>query len=359
MSRSTRSVPVYVGGRRRTRNCSLWVTLTLSLLTIAACGETTPTQVDTVSDRALETSSLALASNSWTPRAAIPGERRSDMNAGVAENAAGESIVYVLGGRLYQGGSSAPATSIVAYNATTNMWTTKAATFIGATTNGSGKIGSMLYISGGSDFTGSPDDFQGQSKRLVAYDLVRDRIVVKADMPLATGMGNTGVINGKLYVLAGKCLNTVCKNFYRYDPATNVWTTLPAAPNFHVRAASAVVGGKFYVVGGGVAPNRAVDVYDPVTNAWRTLEPTRRRKGPVGETVNGKLYVIGAWFDDRTTLSYNPVTDAWRARAPFPDGLGLPTTAIRIKVAGVFRILTLGSGVLANGEAAPSQMYTP
>ncbi|HEV8177290.1 MAG TPA: hypothetical protein VGP44_06330, partial [Gemmatimonadales bacterium] len=75
-----------------------------------------------------------------------------------------------------------------------------------------------------------------------------DRLIRKADMPQPTADGVTGVIDGRLYVLAGTCNDDSppfdcneansgnrgsSRRFYRYDPATNNWTTLPSAPHEH------------------------------------------------------------------------------------------------------------------------------
>jgi Kelch motif protein len=243
---------------------NLNLTLTLSALALAACGETTaPTEVGTAGDQSLAITSFDLPSNTWTAIGLAAPERvwQYGVAAGaVNNNAAGQSIVYVLGGRYNQMPSDPPATTILAYDLAMDRWTTKAARFTGGATNGAGTIGNKLYISGGWDFTGGPEHWIDVSARLFAYDVARDRVIRKADMPEPTGEGVTGVINGKLYVLAGKCFQQFCRNFYRYDPATNAWTTLPSAPNSHRNGAGVVLDGKFYVAGGGTSPFRSFDV---------------------------------------------------------------------------------------------------
>jgi N-acetylneuraminic acid mutarotase len=360
-----------------TRRPALSVPLLLSLLALAACGETTtPTDPGTAGAQSLVTTSVAWPSNSWTARAPMPEEFwRFELAAGVVKNVGGESTVYVLGGRYHQMPLELPATRILAYNVATNTWTKKTARFTGAATNGIGTIGGKLYVSGGADLTGDPDHWKQASPRLFAYDVVRDRMVRKADMPAPTSEGVTGVINGKLYVLAGSCFEGVCNVLYRYDPGTNAWKTLARAPRNHARGAGVVIAGKFYVAGGGLRPYRSIDVYDPVTNAWRTLGlmPPRRDRA-VGAVLGGKFYVIGvsgSRGEDRNTLRYDPVLNKWSNRAPFPEGEITPDTpfaqyapqgAVQVKFEGRTRILTVGSGIiLTNGtiKPAPSQMYTP
>jgi Kelch motif len=313
--------------------------------------------------------SIALTHNSWSDRAPIPGALRYDVDAATIAKADGQSLVYVLGGRLRQppNNPDPPATSILTYDVTTDAWASKSATLRAFETNGTGKIGNMLYVSGGRDFTGSPDDLVGQSRRLIAYDIVRDRVVRKSDMPVATGLGVTGVMNGKLYVLAGKCLNSLCQNFYRYDPVTNRWTSLAPSLMPHTQAGAAVLGGKLYVAGGRLRTSQgSFEVYDPGTNTWTDGGPLPfRRPTAVGATLNGKFYVIGT-FGRRTTLAYNPAASRWTLKASFPFGdadiaMSEPSTAVRVTLEGVPRILTLGSSIVSGTEVlpAPSQMYTP
>lgn len=297
---------------------------------------------------------------------------RRGISAGTASNAAGQSIVYVLGGRYQQQPSDPAATSILAYNVSTDAWTTKAARFTGAGTNGVGKIGSRLYISGGMQPSVEPGLWTEVTSGLYVYDLVGDRITRKANMPVPTMGGVTGVISGKLYVLAGACLSGgvmvfTCRNFYRYDPATNRWTTLPSAPSNHLNGAGVVLDGKFHVAGGGSSPHRSFDVYDPVTNSWKTLGlMPPRRDIAVGATVGGKIVVIGVYGQDRNTVAYNPTTSSWRNRAPFPsveEGfLKYPEVAIRVLRDGRAHILSMTGGIIfPDGHVIPAAtyVYTP
>jgi N-acetylneuraminic acid mutarotase len=249
----------------------------------------------------------------------------------------------------------------------TNIWTTKAAVFRGALTNGAGKIGSKLYISGGRD---QSQPGQPLVSSLFAYDLTRDRVIRRADMPAPTALGVTGVINGKLYVLAGACevmgQASSCRNLYRYDPVTNTWATLAPAPRSHSnQAVAGVIGGKLYVTGGGSFGDlKRLDVYDPATNTWKALSPSpERRVHGGGAVLGGKLYVmLGDLSSLRNTYAYDPVTDRWRTRAPFPEGQSGSRAAIRVTLNGRSHILAVGSIFAVNHPnypPAPSQLYTP
>src|SRR5919107_5283700 len=172
--------------------------LSLGLLAFAACSDTpTPTQppaAEPVTAAALN----AVVSNPWTTKAAYPSLFGANgPSAGVLPNAAGQDLVYALGGTDNEGGSGV---SVKVYNPATNTWTQKSyepRVYVFAT-NGVGRIGSVLYFSGGSYYSGG---FEAYSPELWAYNAATNRLVQKASMPKAATDGVTGVISGKLYVL--------------------------------------------------------------------------------------------------------------------------------------------------------------
>src|SRR5918995_5692938 len=171
--------------------------LALGVLTLAACGETTPPTEPETGNELAPAVSAALASNAWTAKAPLPSGRFR-VSAGVALNSAGQSIVHVMGGETMTDDPSFGA-PVQAYNLATNTWTTKTSRVPVSRTNGVGKVGGKLYFSGG---------YLGEDRyaaALYAYDYATDRMIRKADMPKYTAEGVTGVIDGKLYLLPGTC----------------------------------------------------------------------------------------------------------------------------------------------------------
>jgi Kelch motif protein len=344
-------------------------TFAVSVLALAACNENTaPTPAGATGDPAAAVPSFALASNSWTRKAPLPGPNSPagglfGVAAGVVNNSAGHPVFYALGGNDGRGPAGYP---VQAYNLATNTWSAKKTIVDVFRTNGVGKIGGKLYFSGGYTYCcGSLTVFP----QLWAYDVAADRLIRKADMPKATADGVTGVINGKLYVLPGNCSGDAwpdphycekepIRQFFRYDPVTNSWTTLARAPHFHANGAGGVIHGKFYVAGGnaGGIGNAYLDAYDPWSNTWKTLAPMpARRVVAVGAIQNGKLWVIGSNGSNRNTYVYDAVTNRWATKAPLPVG-GATEAAAPINDSQS-HILVVGGGTVE--KAAPSELYTP
>ena len=268
---------------------------------------------------------FALASNSWHTRADMPSDR-IDLAAQVLSNAAGQSLVYAIGGANLSLGSQS---KVQTYNVATNTWSTKAPLPVPLYgSNGAAVIAGKIYISGGSTA------LRTYSRALYRYDPGSNAWTRKRDMPQRTSDGVSGVIQGKLYVLTSCQDEEVCDIpsdsvlFYRYDPASDRWASLPAPMVSHLGGMGAVVNGELYVTGGCLEPADALplDVYDPVANKWtrKAPEPHPICRG-AGAGVGGKLYIFGGVARDlesepvvRTTRVYDVASNTWTTGAPLP-----------------------------------------
>jgi N-acetylneuraminic acid mutarotase len=301
----------------------------------------------------------AAAANSWTMLSAYPADHGLYGSAvAMAPTSAGEPLVYLFGGTE---GEFDVGHRVRAYNAATDTWTEKATTVDVWHSNGAGKIGSKIYFSGGKTVT---DDFT-YTNAVWAYDYGRDLMIRKAELPIRSAEGVSGVIDNKLYVLPGSCWTQgfpapgTCskrptRRFFRYDPATNRWVTRPWAPHFHAEGAGAVIDGKFYVAGGA---SRELDVYDPVTNRWTTRAPIPTDGRAIGVVIGGRFFVIvGSHLFDQQSYEYNPKTNVWRSRARprwAHDGV------VRVTLDGTEHLVAVGGGH-GSGTELPneSELYT-
>jgi N-acetylneuraminic acid mutarotase len=268
----------------------------LSCLVLASCTEE-PTQPDVGQGPAAR---ATLESNTWILRRNIPSYW-VDLSTAMVPNAAGESIVYAIGGSSETG---ACLGRVRAYNVPTDSWrqrTDLPAALCGL--NGAGVIRGKIYISGGVRSDGRREP----SASLFVYDPATNAWTKKRDMPEAGSGGVTGVIQGKLYVV------TINKDgvakFFRYNPTTDAWTRLPSTSYWWLGGGGGVVNGKLYLIA------QAVKVYDPSTNQWTTKGPLPGDLHGSSVVLLGKLYIFGA--DTRTgaeasgIFAYDPTSNAW------------------------------------------------
>lgn len=306
---------------------------------------------------------LAVASNSWSARAAMP-RGRVGLAAAVVNNPEHQPILYAIGG---DDGRLVTLATVEAYDFATDSWSTKAPLPTPLeSTNGAAVIDGKIYVSGGRDLDnhspGSDDGFPRKS--LFVYSPASNTWTRKADMPLPSMEGQTGVINGQLYVLLGDITG-----FYRYDPPSDTWSALAPPPIDHTLGSAAAINGKFYVAGGvrfsvnGRYATRKLHVYDPVTNTWIAKAPLPRgTEGAAGARLLGRFYVLGGdavSVSRRLVQAYDPVADTWTLKAPLPTPrYGL--AAANVVLSGQQHIVAIGGyGGLDSRWLRSNDIYTP
>jgi N-acetylneuraminic acid mutarotase len=266
-----------------------------------------------------------VATNTWTDRRPLPRRLAGTNGAGVLQGK-----IYVTGG-YSEIGTNGLWPTVYMYDPATNTWTRKR---------------DMPTV------TGEPG------------------------RQYPAGGGVTGVIGGKLYVVSGCYLNDptygllgqACNPlFLRYNPATDRWVILP--PPFTQQGITdpsigGVIDGKFYVMTGSFDPNDPSGgvkahfaVYDPATNTWTTRTPLGlERPGVASAVLGGKLYVMGGVRFNGVgldildiTIVYDPVTDAWTRRASLPSArYGLSASTVLLN--GKPRIEMVGGTVSENNN---------
>jgi N-acetylneuraminic acid mutarotase len=343
--------------------------LALGSLAFSACAEDrTPTQPESGAEPASGSLAAALAPNTWTLKSAPPKYSLVDgLSAGVVPDASGQSIVYTIGGR--DTGEGQCEGGILTYKIGTNTWTAKGSDprLPVFNSNGVGKIGNTLYISGGETFCGGYWHISG-SGQLSAYNPATNTVTAKATPPKLTAEGVTGVIDGKLYVLPGICSGEAypgplgcnyepIRTLFRYSPTTNFWSWKRPAPHYHANGAGGVINGKFYVAGG---TESALDRYNPATDTWTTLAPLPTGGSARGAVLQGKLFVVVKTSAGRRAYAYDPATNKWTSKAaPRWDHPAI----VPITWGGKPYLLAVGGshfdpsipGVLSN----PTEVYAP
>jgi N-acetylneuraminic acid mutarotase len=327
----------------------------LALLLLATGCSDEETMLEPVSSGVAE-----LTAGSWVQKAPLLTGRTALAAAAVNRPS---PVLYAIGGDV----DGRTLATVEAFDLTTNTWTTKAPLPARLeSTNGAAVIGGKIYVSGGRDLdNNSPGSDDGAPRSsLYVYDPATDGWSRKADMPLPSMHGVSGVIDGRLYVL-----NPLYRRFYRYDPGSDTWTALARCPNPHPGGAATVIGGKLYVAGGYSSadmtyPTKSLHVYDPKTNTWtaKALLP-RGVAFARGARLDGKLYVIGGSGPSRgldLVQAYDPATDTWTEMAPLPSWrTGLASSQF-VNVNGRERIVAAG-GYGGTGERwlKSNDVYAP
>jgi N-acetylneuraminic acid mutarotase len=220
----------------------------------------------------------------------------------------------------------------------------------------------LLYGVGG--FTGGFPNWRAQPTVFI-YNPSTNIWTKGVDLKAARAEGVAAVVGDKLYMIGGRVRATDNSQHFNdhidsvrnevFDPATGQWAARADAPTARNSAASAVIDGKIYVVGGrqflkntdGSARQVNVanlEVYDPALDRWETRAPMPQAQGGLAATaLNGKLYVFGGeqWVPEqkvfRESWVYDPKTDKWEALPPLPTprhGLGAAAVGNRIFVFG-------------------------
>ena len=174
--------------------------------------------------------------------------------------------------------------------------------------------GGKIYVIGGASMhPGSKEPYVHPARPHRAlgtnevYDPATNSWEARQPMPTARNHAAAGMVNNKIYVIAGRVGNafiTRASNVgivEEYDPATDQWGALKASmPNPRSASAWGTFKGKIYVAGGEERSSgpwqrtfRAVEAYDPATNRWAILpDMTFPRHGLAGDIVNGKLHLV-------------------------------------------------------------------
>jgi N-acetylneuraminic acid mutarotase len=184
-------------------------------------------------------------------------------------------------------------------------------------------------------------------------------------LPAAPHTRSDGVaafIGGKVYVTSGvneQLLGVPSTDIY--DPATGRWSIGAAIPEPYYGAGSAVLGGKMYVVGGcdpgyNICNYNNVQVYNPAANAWTTAAPYPASVGFLScGAIGGKLYCAGGVSDVSGTTtaaySYNPATNSWSPIASLPIDLWASASS------SADGQLLLSGGVTANETVVTNQGF--
>ena len=308
---------------------------------------------------------VGAAENSWTTKAAMPTAR-------------GGLGVAVVNGKIYAIGGLNDKTHLAVneeYNPVTDVWTTKTSMPTSRSGFGIAVYQNKIYCIGGT--TGDSDNFvSGITGAVEVYDPATDKWETKTPMPTPRADLCTDAVNGKIYCIGGKKYWGT-DPFYQelnttevYDPASNVWTTKSPMPIPVLGAASAVLDGKIYIIGGSRHFQMGWDlstivsnqVYYPEEDSWstRTGLPTAESyataEATSGVTAPKKIYFLGGSNQteySEETYAYDSVDNDWSTVA------SMPTSRVYLAVAVVDDILYAIGGLDGEDWLDVNEQYIP
>lgn len=165
------------------------------------------------------------------------------------------------------------------------------------------------------------------------YDPIADQWSELAPKPTAVRDVQAAVIGGKIFVPGGKLADSSISNALEiYDPQAKSWSAGPTLPESRSAYGLAVVEGRLYLFGGsdGTAYRAEVFRFDPATERWSTLTPmpTARAYSCVATDPQGNVFVIGGENSAGplyTNEEYTPANEGtqgartWSQRKPLPQ----------------------------------------
>ncbi|MFQ5604037.1 MAG: kelch repeat-containing protein [bacterium] len=254
------------------------------------------------------TASICLAQGgTWTRKADIPSPRWFLSSCAV-------------NGRIYAIGGVGGYINVEEYNPGSNTWTTKAPMPTGRGFLATSAINGKIYAFGGTNRCCPKGTVFATTQE---YDPATGTWTTKADMPTARYGVCAGVIDEKIYVIAG---DPPVKKVEMYDPVTDTWTPKQDMPTARWAPTCGVVNGKIYVFGGllrqGGPATKVVEMYDPATDTWTPKAGMpEARVGQATAVINGQIFIFGGTnYGGRPAHSnqwrYDPTTDTWDTSLP-------------------------------------------
>uniref|UniRef100_A0A8C4IWZ8 Kelch-like family member 5 n=1 Tax=Dicentrarchus labrax TaxID=13489 RepID=A0A8C4IWZ8_DICLA len=142
---------------------------------------------------------------------------------------------------------------------------------------------------------------------------------------MATPRSTVGVavLNGKLYAVGGRDGSSCLRSVECFDPHTNRWNGCAPMAKRRGGVGVATWHGFLYAIGGHDAPasslasrlSDCVERYDPQTDVWTTVAPMSISRDAVGVCLLGdRLYAVGGYDGQvylNTVEAYDPQTNEW------------------------------------------------
>ncbi len=128
-------------------------------------------------------------------------------------------------------------------------------------------------------------------------------------MPTPRDHHGVGVVNGKLYAIAGRINGNHDRSIgdnEEYNPTTDRWRARAPIPTVRSGVVAVSLSGKVFVFGGeyGRGTQNSVESYDPEKNNWQRWSPMPTARHGLGAAIIGNsIYVISGGPKPGATFS--------------------------------------------------------
>ncbi len=134
---------------------------------------------------------------------------------------------------------------------------------------------------------------------------------------------------GALYSFGGIISGTITANAYKYDPAAGVWSALAPLPAMRYGAGAVSDGTAIYILNGGPGtPSNTLYRYNPANNTYTSLPaPNIATMFQGAAYLSGKIYRVGGRGTSGNTNTvevYNLATNIWAAVVNYPQSIRGP-----------------------------------
>ncbi|XP_068181774.1 kelch-like protein 4 isoform X1 [Antennarius striatus] len=256
-----------------------------------------------------------LRTNTWVQVGVMNG-RRLQFGVAVIDNK-----LYVVGGR----DGLKTSNMVECYNPISKVWSTMAPMSTHRHGLGIAVLEGPMYAVGGHDgwsYLNTVERWDPQARQW--------NYVASMSTPRST-MGVTA-LNGKLFAVGGRDGSSCLRSMECFDPHTNKWSTCAPMAKRRGGVGVATYNNFLYALGGHDAPasnhcsrlSDCVERYDPKTDMWTTVSSLSVPRDAVGVCLLGdRLYAVGGYDGQsylNTVESYDAQNNEWTEEVPLNIG---------------------------------------
>ncbi|HEY2588597.1 MAG TPA: kelch repeat-containing protein [Tepidisphaeraceae bacterium] len=250
-----------------------------------------------------------------------------------AQSVVADGRLYVFGGYNITNPAYEPTTASEVFDPATNTWTSLAPMPVGETHMGVATDGTSIYVAGG--YTLAPGTIYQifATANVFRYDIATNTWSTYVSLPAARGAGAMVYLDGQLHFMDGVDVNRNGQTEHwvlNPSDANPTWVNSTSVPETANHTAAVILNGDIVIVGGQSTDDDSSTItkvweFDPTTNQWSALAnmPIPRSHAMV-DVIDNHIVVAGGTTANDVPLAsvviYDPTTNTWSTQTNLPDG---------------------------------------